>query len=109
MRAAYKLILAIFAGALLAAPTEAQLAKSGKYTGKTAFNPAGGQSYELEKGHVFLLDMLPGLFLNDVAGGFIDQSEVKCPRATDIVDGRLINSHGYCIITDKDGDRAFLV
>ena len=108
MRAAYKLILAIFAGALLAAPTEAQLAKSGKYTGKTAFNPAGGQSYELEKGHVFLLDMLPGLFLNDVAGGFIDQSEVKCPRATDIVDGRLINSHGYCIITDKDGDKAFL-
>jgi hypothetical protein len=109
MWTSYKLTSTIFAVALLAAPAAAQQAsKSGKYTGKAAFHPAGGQTYELEKGHVFLLDMLPGVFLNDVAGGFIDKTEIKCPRAADIVDGRITASHGYCIVTDKDGDKAFL-
>jgi hypothetical protein len=114
MQASRKLILAIFAlaiGGLLGTPTEAQQpAKSGKYTGKFTAHLPGGveQIYELEKGHVFVLGPLHGVFLNDAAGGFIDKTEVVCPRALDIVNG-LITGHGYCIITDKDGDKAFLV
>jgi hypothetical protein len=112
MRAGYKLISALFALALLGGPAAAQQpAKSGKYVGKLAGHLPGGleQTYELEKGHVFILGPNHGVFLNDVAGGFIDKTEVICPRAIDIVGGVVIASHGYCIVTDKDGDKAFLM
>jgi hypothetical protein len=111
MRALYKLVSAIFALALLGAPAAAQPAKSGKYIGKAAFHLPGGveQTYELEKGHVFVLGPAHGVFLNDVAGGFIDKTEVVCPRVLDIVGGVPVAGHGYCIVTDKDGDKAFLV
>ena len=85
-----------------------QLAKSGKYAGK--FGAEGvGQSYELEKDHVFFVGMYHGVFHNDVADGFLDKTEVVCPIAVDIVDGVNAGSHGHCIITDKDGDKAFSV
>jgi hypothetical protein len=109
--AGYKLISAVFAMGLLAAPAAAQqLAKSGKYAGNAAFHPVGGveQTYELEKGHVFLLGLLHGVFLNASSRGFIDKAEVVCPRVLDIVGGVITASHGYCIVTDKDGDKAFL-
>src|SRR5262249_4674650 len=87
-----------------------QPAKSGKYTGKFVAHLAGvDQSYELEKGHVFVLGPAHGVFLNDAADGFIDQTEVICPASRDIVGGLNTAVRGYCIITDKDGDKAFLV
>ena len=67
------------------------------------------QTYELEKGHVFVLGQAHGVFLNDVADGFIDKTELICPRVLDIVGGVPVAQHGYCIVTDKDGDKAFLV
>jgi hypothetical protein len=88
MRTTYKLISAMFALALLSVPAAAQQsAKSGKYKGTAAFHLPGGveQTYELEKGHVFILGPAHGVFLNDVAGGFIDKTEVVCPRVLDIV------------------------
>jgi hypothetical protein len=109
MRASYKLISAVFALALLAAPAMAQQsAKSGKYTGKFTGHLPGGveQIYELEKGHVFILGPRHGVFLNDVADGFLDKTEVVCPRVIDVV-GAVVSAHGYCIMTDKDGDKAF--
>jgi hypothetical protein len=115
MQASRKLILAIFAvviGGLLASPAEAQQpAKSGKYTGKFIYHAVAGvgQTYELEKGHVFFLGPAHGVFLNDTGGGFLDKTEVLCPLVQDIVGGINIASHGYCINTDKDGDKAFLV
>ena len=110
MRALYKLVSAIFALALLGAPAAAQPAKSGKYIGKAAFHLPGGveQTYELEKGHVFVLGPAHGVFLNDVAGGFIDKTEVTCPGVNDIVNGVTAAANGHCVITDKDGDKAFL-
>jgi hypothetical protein len=115
MQTSRKLILAIFAVAisgLLGAPTEAQQpAKSGKYTGKIIYHvvPGAGQTYELEKGHVFFLGPAHGVFLNDVANGFLDRTEFVCPLVQDIVGGLVIVGHGYCIMTDKDGDKAFFV
>jgi len=64
-----------------ATSAEAQeLAKSGKFTGKYASHqvPEVAQTYELEKGHVFFLGRSHGVFLNDVADGFLDKSEVTC-------------------------------
>jgi len=113
MRTNRKLILAIFAvaiGALLGAPATAQQpAKSGKYTGKYVAHvrPSTVQTYELEKGHVFVLEANHGVFLNDVAGGFLDKTEVICPIVNDVVNGAEAG-HGYCTMTDKDGDKAIL-
>ena len=114
MKTSRKLVLAIFAvaiGGLLGVPTEAQQpAKSGKYTGKfTAHGVASvAQTYELEKGHVFILGQNHGVFLNDVADGFLDKTEVTCPLVLDIAGGLITAGHGYCIMTDKDGDKAIL-
>jgi hypothetical protein len=96
---------------LLGATAEAQqLPKSGKYTGKYASHLAGGgQTYELEKGHVFFLGASHGIFFNDVADGFLDKTEVTCALVGDVVDGITNAGHGYCTVTDKDGDKAFLV
>jgi hypothetical protein len=112
MQAGYKLISALFALALLGAPAAAQpLAKSGKYTGKFIAHGVASvaQTYELEKGHVFFLGQGHGIFLNDAADGFLDKTEVVCPLVEDIVGGVVSAAHGYCIMTDKDGDKAFLV
>jgi hypothetical protein len=100
--------LLLSAGLLGATADAQQLAKGGKYTGKFG-SQAVFQPYELEKGHVFLVGMVHGVFFNDVADGFLDKTEVTCPITDDIVDGVSIAEHGYCIITDKDGDKAFSV
>jgi hypothetical protein len=105
MRASYKLISALFAIALLAAPAQAQ--KSGTYTGKWGFQGVG-QTYEIGKGHVFFVGMFHGVFFNDVAGGFLDKTEWTCPGVNDIVDGVSVAAHGYCVATDKDGDKVFV-
>ena len=105
MRASYKLISTIFAVALLSAPAAAQ--KTGTYTGKWGFQGVG-QTYEIGKGHVFFVGMFHGVFFNDVAGGFLDKTEWTCPGVNDIVDGVSASAHGYCIATDKDGDKVFV-
>jgi hypothetical protein len=86
-----------------------QLPKSGKFTGKYASHlvPEVAQTFELEKGHVFVLTKSQGVFFNDVADGFLDKSEVICAIANDVVDGVSADIRGHCIVTDKDGDKVF--
>ncbi len=88
--------------------TEAQLPKHGKYRGMFGAQ-AVGTANEIEKGHVFFVGGFNGVFFNDVANGFIDKSSVVCPGVNDIVNGLSLGNHGYCIVTDKDGDKAFYV
>jgi hypothetical protein len=98
--------------AVLGGTAEAQqLPKSGKYTGKYASHlvPEVAQTFELEKGHVFVLTKSHGVFFNDVADGFLDKTEVTCALANDVVDGVSTALNGHCIITDKDGDKVFTV
>ena len=98
--------------AVLGGTAEAQqLPKSGKYTGKYASHlvPEVAQTFELEKGHVFVLTKSHGVFFNDVADGFLDKTEVTCAIANDVVDGVSAAIHGHCIVTDKDGDKVFSV
>jgi hypothetical protein len=57
---------------------------------------------------VFWLGANHGVILNDVADGFLDKTEMTCSGAEDIVNGVATAEHGYCIVTDKDGDKAFL-
>ena len=92
----------------LGAGAEAQLASEGRYRG-TFTNTATGTAYELEKGHIFFVGEFSGVFLNDVASGFIDKTSVVCPGVNDLVGGVATRNLGYCTVTDKDGDKAFLV
>jgi len=94
---------------LLGATAQAQQQpKSGKYTGKFG-NVLTQQTYELEKGHVYNVQTGHGVFFNDVTGGFIDKADVVCAGVTDVVDGVVRIGSGYCTVTDKDGDKAFLI
>jgi hypothetical protein len=107
MRTSYKLISAIFAVALLNTPAAAQtLAKSGTYTGK-AGGKAVGDIYEIGKGHAFFVGKYDLVIFNDVAGGFLDKTEWTCPGVSDIVGGITTQAGGYCVGTDKDGDKLF--
>lgn len=87
---------------------EAQLAKQGTYRGMLGAR-AVGTVHEIDKGHVFFVGAFSGVFFNDVANGFLDKSSVECPGVNDIVNGLSMGNHGYCIVTDKDGDKAFQV
>jgi hypothetical protein len=93
---------------VVSATAEAQLPKQGKYRG-TLGARAVGTTHEIEKGHVFFVGAFSGVFFNDVANGFLDKSLVECPGVNDIVNGLSIGNHGYCTVTDKDGDKAFAV
>ena len=104
--------IAVAVVGLFAATAEAQqLPKSGKFTGKFAAHlvPEVAQTFELEKGHVFVLTKAHGVFFNDVADGILDKSEVTCAIANDVVDGVSAAINGHCIVTDKDGDKVFSV
>ena len=93
---------------VLGGNAKAQLSKQGKFRGM--FGARGtGTTQEIEKGHVFFVGAFSGVFFNDVANGFMDKSSVECPGVNDIVNGLSIANHGYCIVTDKDGDKAFAV
>jgi hypothetical protein len=87
---------------------EAQLPKHGNYRGMFGAQ-AVGTANQMEKGHVFFVGGFNGVFFNNVANGFIDKSSVVCPGVNDILNGLALGNHGYCIITDKDGDKAFYV
>ncbi len=102
------LVAASVIALLLGTSAEAQLAKQGKYKGTFGYWGVG-TVHELEKGHIFFVGEFSGVFLNDRADGFIDKTSVSCPGANDIVDGVSIGGHGYCIVTDRDGDKAYLV
>ena len=93
---------------VLGGNAEAQLTKQGKFRGMFGARGAG-TTHEIEKGHVFFVGAFSGVFFNDVANGFMDKSSVECPGVNDIVNGLSIANHGYCIVTDKDGDKAFQV
>jgi hypothetical protein len=91
---------------LAAATAEAQLPKRGMYTSHFAFHYVTKVS-EIEKDHVFVTGEVIGTLLNDAGHGFLHATAVVCPLANDNVKG-VSNAHGYCTVTDADGDKAFL-
>ena len=101
-------LVAITLALAVSATAEAQVPKQGKFRGMFGARFAGTTT-EIEKGHVFFSGAFSGVFFNDVAGGFLDKSAVECPGVNDVVNGLSMANHGYCIVTDKDGDKAFLM
>ena len=92
----------------LEAHAESQLAKQGKYTSHFGWY-AIGKTSELEKGHTLFQGEFNSTNFNDAGQGFIHKASVVCPGVNDMIDGVSRASQGYCIVTDQDGDKAFLV
>lgn len=99
-------LLALALILLLGATGEAQLPKQGTYSGKFGWS-GSGTGHQIEKNHVFFVGEFDGAFFNDAGSGFLHGSSWVCPGVNDIVNGVTQAAHGYCIVTDPDGDKAF--
>jgi hypothetical protein len=68
-----------------------------------------GKAYEIEKGHIYWVGEFSGTFFNDKEKGLFDHAGVKCPAWDDIdLNNKKEKGGGYCVITDLDGDQAYL-
>jgi len=89
------------------AHAEAQLPKQGTYTSHFGWY-ATGKTFELEKGHILFQGEFNGTNFNDAGHGFLHKTSVVCPGVNDVINGASRASQGYCVVTDQDGDKAFL-
>lgn len=62
---------------------------------------------ELEKDHSFVIDENIGTVFNDAGKEFLHAAAVVCQIVGDRMKN-VSNVHGYCTVTDVDGDKAFL-
>jgi hypothetical protein len=69
-----------------------------------------GKTYEIEQGHFYWVGEFSGTFFNDKgAGGMFHRAGVKCPAYFDAdTNTKKSKAAGYCVITDTDGDQAYL-
>ena len=71
---------------------------------------AVGKAYQLEKGHFYWVGEFSGTFFNDKGkGSLFHRAGVKCPAYNELdFNNKKSKAGGYCIITDTDGDQAYL-
>lgn len=69
-----------------------------------------GKAHEVEKNHFYWVGEFSGTFFNDRGeGSLFHLAGVKCPAFFDAdFNKNKSNAAGYCIITDKEGDQAYL-
>ncbi len=69
-----------------------------------------GKAYEMEKGHFFWVGEFSGTFFNDKGDGSqFHRAGVKCPGWLDMdFNTKRSQGGGTCIITDLEGNQAFL-
>lgn len=91
----------------LSVTAHAQLAKEGTYTSHFGWY-ASGKTLDLEKDHTLFLGEYNGTNFNDDGKGFLHHTSVVCPGMAETVK-KVTNAHGNCVVTDKDGDKVFLV
>ena len=102
-----RMLVALSIVLFLGAYAEAQMAKQGTYSGNFGWY-AVGKTFEIEKDHAFWVGEFSGTFFNEAGQGFLHGTSWVCPGVNDITNGVSTSSHGYCVVTDKDGDKAFL-
>lgn len=107
MKRAYGVLAVVTLALLFGERVEAQLAKQGTYTGLYGWS-LSSTVHQLEEGHVYTQDVYKGTFFNDTNKGFLHESSWVCPGVSDVVNGKG-DANGYCVITDKDNDNAFLI
>jgi hypothetical protein len=62
---------------------------------------------QIEADHRFWFGEINGTFFNDAGQGFFHRASGVCPGVRDVVKDA-VEAHGYCVITDEDGDTASL-
>lgn len=68
-----------------------------------------GKAFEIEKGHFYWVGEFSGTFFNDKGAGMFHLAGVKCPAWYDAdFNNAKSKAGGYCIVTDLDGDQAYL-
>lgn len=70
-----------------------------------------GKAHQIEEGHFFWVGEFTGTFFNDKgAGSLFHLAGVKCPAWFDAdYNNNKSRDGGYCIITDLEGDQAYLI
>jgi hypothetical protein len=99
-------VVAIFLNSLFTMPTQAQ---DWKAVGEFGWLGVG-KAYEIDKGHYFWVGEFTGTFFSDKGkGGLFHHAGIKCPAYNDLnfPTGKG-KAGGYCVITDKDGDKAYV-
>jgi hypothetical protein len=98
-------VAALSAGLIISGGTRAE---DWKPVGQAGFLGVG-KAYEIEKGHIYWVGEFSGTFFNDKEKGLFDHAGVKCPAWDDIdLNNKKEKGGGYCVITDLDGDQAYL-
>ena len=69
-----------------------------------------GKAHQIEEGHFYWLGEFSGTFFSDRGqGGMFHLAGVKCPSWFELDFNKdTAKGGGYCIITDLDGDQAYL-
>ena len=92
---------------LLGTYAEAQLAKKGTYKGTIGWNSTG-KTFEMDDGREIFVGEFTGAFINEAGKGFMHGTSWACPGITETLNDVSQGGNGYCIVTDMDGDKAFL-
>jgi hypothetical protein len=98
--------MAALALLLATGAAQAQLAKSGKFSGTKADHHQG-QAFESGDGRWYAIGVGHGVFINSAGNGFLHNVSITCPWAVDINQGKMTGA-GPCVTTDADGDRVFM-
>ncbi len=94
-----------------ASATESGGAEAAKWKAEGEFGWLGtGKAYQIEEGHIYWVGEFTGTFFNDKGkGSLFHRAGVKCPAYNDLdFNNKTSSASGYCIITDTDGDQAYL-
>jgi hypothetical protein len=98
--------LAVVAGLMFCASVAAQ---DWKAVGEFGWFGVG-KAHQIEKGHFYWVGEFSGTFFNDKGkGSLFHRAGVKCPAFFDAdFNNKKGRAGGYCIVTDTDGDQAYL-
>jgi hypothetical protein len=102
----FRCAIAACAGFAFCASAQAQ---DWKVTGEFGWFGVG-KAYQIEKGHFYWVGEFSGTFFNDKGkGSLFHRAGVKCPAHFDAdFNNKKSRAAGYCVITDTDGDQAYL-
>jgi hypothetical protein len=97
---------AIAAAGLSLAAAAADLPRSGSYSAHYAWT-FSGEVQEVGPNRMVYVGALPGVTFNDAGKGFLHKTRTDCTILNDVNQGRA-NANGACVVTDGEGDKAFL-
>lgn len=102
-----KIILSYFALVLLlSVSTVSAVEKEGKYKSYLGWSSVGN-TVQVGPDHTFFTGEFSGTNFNADGKGFLHETSFVCPGVMDTNKG-IYNGHGYCVVTDNDGDKAYL-